>query len=141
MLYLGIDTELFQPQSRPRDKLHNIAFIGNNIRYKGIDDFYAIAEKFPELTFHIVGGGIGYDVVEEIGSKGLRNCVYHGLMDHTQISEFLKGIDLHIFPSRSEGFPKVTLETAAMGYRPLFIQIMGPRNGLPQGKMVMWLIK
>lgn len=134
VLYLGIDTELFQPQSRPRDKLHNIAFIGNNIRYKGIDDFYAIAEKFPELTFHIVGGGIGYDVVEEIGSKGLRNCVYHGLMDHTQISEFLKGIDLHIFPSRSEGFPKVTLETAAMGVPSIVYSDYGASEWITTGK-------
>ena len=36
-------------------------------------------------------------------------------MNHAQIAELLNEMDLHIFPSRSEGFPKVTLETAAMG--------------------------
>ena len=31
------------------------------------------------------------------------------------MSELLKDMQLHIFPSRSEGFPKVILETACAG--------------------------
>lgn len=115
VLYLGVETNKFRPEIHLRESLQNIVFIGNNIRYKGIDDYYALAEKFQNITFHIVGGGMGYDVAKEIEKHGLENCVYHGLMNHIQLAELLKKMDLHIFPSRSEGFGKVTFETAAMG--------------------------
>ncbi len=36
-------------------------------------------------------------------------------MNHAQIAELLNEMDLHIFPSRSEGFPKVTLENSSHG--------------------------
>ena len=47
----------------------NIVFIGNNIRYKGINDYYALAKSFQDITFHIVGGGIEYNVAEEIEKR------------------------------------------------------------------------
>lgn len=115
ILYLGIDRSLFSISVHKHEQLKNIAFIGNNIRYKGIDDYFAVAEKFPLITFHIIGEGLGYDVESEIKKRRLGNCVYHGLLNHKQLYDTLKQIDLHIFPSRSEGFPKVTLETASMG--------------------------
>lgn len=115
VLYLGVETNKFIPQKRERKSLNDIIFIGNNIKYKGIDDYFHLAKKFPNISFHIVGGGIGYDVAGEIKKLGLKNCFYHGLMNHAQMADLLKKMDLHIFPSRSEGFPKVTLETAAMG--------------------------
>lgn len=134
VLYLGIDTELFVAENRQKDALCNIAFIGNNIRYKGIDDFFAIAEKFQNITFHIVGGGMGYDAEKEIRERKLENCVYHGLMNHFQMAEFLKNIDLHIFPSRCEGFPKVTLETAAMGVPSIVYGDYGAAEWIITGK-------
>lgn len=134
VLYLGIDTTQFQPQGSHRNELRHIVFIGNNIRYKGIDDYFNIAERFPNMTFHIVGGGIGYDAVKEIEKRGLQNCVYHGLMDHVHMVELLKGVDLHIFPSRSEGFPKVTLETASMGIPSIVYGDYGASEWITTGK-------
>lgn len=115
VLYLGIDRSLFNITSHKHEQLKNIAFIGNNIRYKGIDDYFTVAERFSDIKFHIIGGGLGYDVESEIKKRGLKNCIYHGLLNHKELYKVLKLIDLHIFPSRSEGFPKVTLETASMG--------------------------
>lgn len=134
VLYLGIDTAQFQSQYSHRDELRHIAFIGNNIRYKGIDDYFDIAEKFPNITFHIVGGGIGYNAAKEIEKRDLKNCVYHGLMSHTHMAELLKGIDLHIFPSRAEGFPKVTLETASMGVPSIVYSDYGAAEWITTGK-------
>ena len=37
------------------------------------------------------------------------------MLSTTELIDLLKESDLHILPSRSEGFPKVTLETAAAG--------------------------
>lgn len=134
VLYLGVETDNFQPKPRHRETLGNIAFIGNNIRYKGIDDYFVMAEKFQNITFHIVGGGIGYDVSAEIEKRKLINVVYHGLMTHKQMAELLQNIDLHIFPSRSEGFPKVTLETAAMGVPSVVYSDYGAAEWITTGK-------
>ena len=46
VLYLGVETNQFQSQKRNRQVLCNIVFIGNNIRYKGINDYYALAKSF-----------------------------------------------------------------------------------------------
>lgn len=134
VLYLGVETNKFQSQKRNRQVLRNIIFIGNNIRYKGSDDYYALAKAFQDINFHIVGGGIGYNVAEEIEKRELKNCVYHGLMDHRQIAELLNEMDLHIFPSRSEGFPKVTLETAAMGVPSVVYGNYGASEWITTGK-------
>ena len=134
VLYLGVETNQFQSQKRNRQVLCNIVFIGNNIRYKGINDYYALAKSFQDITFHIVGGGIEYNVAEEIEKRELKNCVYHGLMNHAQIAELLNEMDLHIFPSRSEGFPKVTLETAAMGVPSVVYGDYGASEWITTGK-------
>lgn len=134
VLYLGVEVDNFQPKQRHRETLCNIAFIGNNIRYKGIDDYFAIAEKFQDITFHIIGGGIGYDVSAEIEKRKLINVVYHGLMTHKQIAELLQNIELHIFPSRFEGFPKVVLETAAMGVPSIVYADYGAAEWITTGK-------
>ena len=134
VLYLGIDRSLFNITKHKHEQLKNIAFIGNNIRYKGIDDYFAVAEKFPDIKFHIIGGGLGYDVESEIKKRGLKNCVYHGLLNHNELYEVLKEIDLHIFPSRSEGFPKVTLETASMGVPSIVYGDYGATEWITTGK-------
>lgn len=115
VLYLGVEADRFQAQPRNHDSLTDIAFIGNNMRYKGVEDFFTLAARFPAITFHIVGGGIGYDAPARVAELQLTNVVCHGTLPHDRLAALLAKVDLHIFPSRSEGFPKVTLETAAMG--------------------------
>lgn len=134
VLYLGIDLNQFNARIHSKNKLTDIVFIGNNMRYKGIEDIYSLANLFPDLTFHIVGGGMGYDAPTEIRERGLQNVVYHGLMTHSQLSELLMGMDLQIFPSRSEGFPKVTLETAAAGVPSIVYSDYGASEWITSGK-------
>lgn len=134
ILYLGVETNKFKPKIHNKKTLQNIIFIGNNIRYKGIEDYYTIAKKFPDLTFHIVGGGIDYDVNMEIEMHRLTNCIYHGLMNHCQIAELLNNMDIHIFPSRSEGFPKVILETASMGVPSIVYNDYGAKEWITSGQ-------
>lgn len=115
VLYLGVDTDGFK-NDVPRTKLTDIAIIGSNLFYKGLDDFFEVARRFLQLNFHVIGSGMGkVDPAAEIERLGLKNCRAHGSLDHKKLAELLNSIQLHIFPSRAEGFPKVTLETAAAG--------------------------
>lgn len=116
ILYLGTDIDTFLNETKQTSQLQNIVLIGNDLIRKGIDDYLTLAHYFPMLTFHIVGTGNGrIDVAQEIQKRNLENIVYHGGLTHSRLVELLQTIDLHLFPSRSEGFPKVTLETAAAG--------------------------
>lgn len=116
ILYLGTDTCSFTIPNRIYGELKNIIIIGNHLKYKGIQDYFILAKKYPRLIFHIVGSGNGeIDINLELNKLKLSNCIYHGALNHQQIKKVLQDVQLHIFPSRTEGFPKVILETAAAG--------------------------
>lgn len=115
ILYLGAETEIFRDDVK-RERLTDVAIIGGNLFYKGLDDFFALAKRFPGLRFHVIGSGMGkVSPSDEVKRLGLTNVICHGSLAHKDLAEVLKGIQLHIFPSRAEGFPKVTLEAATAG--------------------------
>lgn len=115
VLFLGVETSGFRKKNVAL-QLSNIVFIGNNMKDKGIEDFFEMAGLFPYLTFHIVGGGLGvYNPELEVAKRGLQNIKLHGVLNHDQLSDLLYEVQLMYFPSRSEGFPKVILECAAAG--------------------------
>ncbi len=116
ILYLGSDVEIFMNLNKSPNVLTNIIYIGRLFKRKGIYDLVEVAKKFPNLNFHIVGEGSEGKIFELlIEREKLLNIKLYGRLSHTELSELLKTMDLHLFPSRSEGFPKVTLETAAAG--------------------------
>lgn len=114
VLYLGIDYNRFC-NSDSKTKLTNIIFVGSNMRDKGINDYLNMAKLLPNIKFHIAGGGGNFDIKNALNDINLSNIIYHGSLSHDKLSEVLKGVQLMFFPSRSEGFPKVTLECAAAG--------------------------
>ncbi|MDE6820689.1 glycosyltransferase family 4 protein [Bacteroides acidifaciens] len=134
VLYLGCEVEKFVATPQKHKKLRNVVFIGTDMRRKGVVDIMELAKRFPELTFNLVGGGLGFDAISEIKRLDLMNCKYHGVLSHEQIAELVENMDLHIFPSRSEGFPKVTLETAAMGVPSVVYSDYGAAEWITTGK-------
>jgi len=116
VLYLGIDHQTFSNTLPSFKRVRNIIFIGRLIERKGVYDFLTLAEHFPILNFCMVGDGIERENLESlIQSKNLSNIRLLGVLNPNDLAETLKSMDLHILPSRSEGFPKVILETAAFG--------------------------
>lgn len=133
-LYLGVEAQEFS-NGEPRRSLSDVAIIGGNLYYKGLDDFFALAARFPALRFHVVGSGLGkVSPREEADKAGLSNVVCHGTLTHGALAELLKTVQLHIFPSRAEGFPKVTLETAAAGVPSVVYGDYGADEWISTGK-------
>ena len=85
-----------------------VILIANNYSKKGVDDFLALANDYSQLEFHLVGEGKKIE-------NHLPNLICHSKLSQYELSELLKDMQLHIFPSRSEGFPKVILESACAG--------------------------
>ena len=109
-LYLGVEREMFAV-SKIR-YLSNIVFIGSLIKRKGVDEILDIAFHFENITFHIIGGG---SMREELEERSTNNMIFYGKLAHNEIEKVLNKADLNILLSRSEGFPKVILETASAG--------------------------
>lgn len=134
VLYLGVDSKIFCNDT-VRNKLTDVAIIGSNLFYKGLGDFFELAQRFQQIRFHVVGSGMGkVSPAEEIIRRGLGNCVAEGQLTHAQLAEKLKSIQLHVFPSRAEGFPKVTLETAAAGVPSVVYGDYGADEWITSGK-------
>jgi glycosyltransferase involved in cell wall biosynthesis len=115
ILYLGTDVNQFLIDHKI-DGITNILFIGNDLVRKGVSDFIHVAKLLRDIHFHIAGSGNGkIDITSLLESEEITNIHYHGSVNREQLTNLLLKVDLHFFPSRSEGFPKVILETACAG--------------------------
>jgi glycosyltransferase involved in cell wall biosynthesis len=115
-LYLGCETALFKNQVKRNGYLKKVIYIGRLKKRKGVYDFIDVAKNFPRIEFYIYGNGEEEKNIEKlIHEEEISNLSLMGTVSHQKLAEKLSQIDLHILPSRSEGFPKVTLETAAAG--------------------------
>lgn len=133
ILHLGVNTNIFK-NSIKKWRLSDIIFIGNNMKYKGIEDYISMAMRFPQLKFHIAGGGGNYNIKEEISKHNLPNIVIHGSLSHDKLCKLLEGVQLMYFPSRLEGFPKVVLECAAAGVPSILYNDYGADEWIISGK-------
>jgi glycosyltransferase involved in cell wall biosynthesis len=135
VLYLGVEGKNFENPNKRVDGLKNIVFIGNLPAGKKVDEFMYVASFCPDIKFHIVGGNQLADctIEEFIEREKLTNVIYHGRLDHTALAALLANIDLMYFPSRSEGFPKVHLETACAGVPTLCYPDYGAAEWIESG--------
>lgn len=136
ILYLGVESKRFLNQDKKTDGLKNIVFIGNKLPTKNIFDFIEASTLNPDIQFHIIGDHLLKEgtIQEYISENNLQNITFHGRLDHEQMSKVLATMDLMYFPSRSEGFPKVHLETACAGIPTLCYGDYGADEWITTGK-------
>jgi len=119
LIYNGIDTELFtldadQQQARvkiglPADK-QVVLFVGRFIRKKGLPILQALAPRFPQVLWLLVGSG-----PEDPAQWGCSNVRVAGRVAHAHLADYYRAADLLLLPSSSEGFPLVVQEALACG--------------------------
>ena len=101
-----------------------IAFVGRLSREKGADYYLKLAGRFPDLNFHIYGGGAeSHDL--EISAP--INVQFHG--QQNDMTSVWPDIGLLIMPSRNEGLPMAALEAMARGI-PVLASDVGAFNKL-----------
>ena len=109
-LFLGVDKNNFKNKGVVKNKVENLVFIGSLIKRKNLNDILDLAKHFKNITFNIIGDG---PLKDELENKSTTNVNFFGKLNSYEISNHLQNMDLHILLSRSEGFPKVILETAS----------------------------
>ena len=129
ILYLGVEKDNFSTEIKK--ELKNIVFIGSLVSEKNIEEFCYLSKIFPDLNFHIIGNG---PLMKELKDTSSQNIIFHGLLRHDQLSIVLGEMDLHILLSRSEGFPKVILETAAAGIPSILYGDYGAKEWITNNK-------
>ncbi|MEP2936574.1 MAG: glycosyltransferase family 4 protein [Gilvibacter sp.] len=115
VLPVGVDNRVFFPEAEAK-KIYDFIFVGSFFHVKGIDILFDTICKLPKTTrFCIVGKGAayepkfaalidqGYDIVIKIDQS------------HEQLRSLYNQAKFLVLPSRSEGFPTVTIEAMYCG--------------------------
>lgn len=88
---------------------------------KGIDDFYKLAKKNPDIEFIWAGGFSfgkitdGYDRYKEMIDHAPKNMKFTGIVDRNDLVNYYNVCDLFLLPSYDELFPMSVLEAFSCG--------------------------
>ena len=118
----GINLETFYMDKYKRRSLKTIIYVGRLVKFKGILTLLKAAEELRDYRFIIVGSGPLKEVIMA------PNIEYLGLLDGSQVREYLNESQFAIFPSKYENFPLVGLEAMACGAIVLANNINGFRE-------------
>jgi len=124
----GCDTTVFHPdvdaraavrtQLGARDGDVVAIVVGRDHHDKGLDVLLTALEQHAHLepldtsTLHVVLVGTG---TEHVGTSLRSPAVLHRLGERDDVARLLRGADLLVLPSRTEGTPNVVLEAMATG--------------------------
>lgn len=103
----------------PRSPLRTIVTVANLRREKGydvlIDAAPVVLRRFPDVHFHVVGGGPELQsLVERASARGVLHA-FTFLGHQDDVAARLDEADVFVLPSRSEAFPNAVLEAMAAG--------------------------
>ncbi len=84
----------FSPPVRPVER---VGYVGHLYPGRGIDVILALAMRFPELTFHIVGGA-RKDVEGWKDKVALPNVVFHGHVAYEKVPALYADMDVLLAP-------------------------------------------
>jgi glycosyltransferase involved in cell wall biosynthesis len=112
MICFNSNDVFFRNDTFTSDKI-NIIFVGYLTKLKGItyllEAFQKITKDNKNCFLNIVGDGELYDTLKYKYKN--KNIIFHGYVnDKEKITELYKNSDVFVFPSLSEGFPRVIYE-------------------------------
>lgn len=114
--------DLVNPQDKTTGGQLRLIYVGYIRFAKGMNClmqlWLKLKEKCPNFIFDLVGDGEMFGEVKDfVRNNGLEgNVIMYGHVDNrTRMNEMLRNDDLFIFPSLSEGSPRVVIEAMAAG--------------------------
>ena len=125
----GVDATLFHPPNNPPPAgcppVGPILFVGRFVEKKGLAVIRTLAERRPDLKFHLVGCGPVSPV-----DWGLPNVRVLGPQPQPALAELYRSAGVLLLPSVGEGYPLVIQEAMACG---LAVICGSPSDGADPG--------
>lgn len=122
VIRLGVDSSLFNPKHpnsrNPSHPIHVVYFGSLSVR-KGIPFLLDCVKRFSQepITFHLIGH-LENDLKPFIHSQP--NLHFYPSMAQAQLAEFIKGMDVFVFPTLEDGFGQTLIQAMASGLVPIF---------------------
>lgn len=119
VIYVGVDTKVFQPKRKKKEENTGklkVLYVGSFQQRKRPYLLIEAAKRFPDVEFHLIGSGpLESSLVEAKENFQTGNVYLHGRLPIEKLVSAMQEADIFLFPSIHEGFPKVTIEAAAIG--------------------------
>ena len=124
VLSQGVELEMFTPGEGepPYSKdFRKVITVSRLEKLKGLDTVLKaisiLKTNYPSISYHLVGSGPGEQLLRrEAASLDLNdNVIFHGHVPHESVPDFLRGCDVFVFSSATEGMPSAVLEAMACG--------------------------
>lgn len=122
VIRLGVDSSLFNPkQPRPRTTPQslNVVYFGSLSVRKGVPYLLDCVKRFRKepINFHLVGH-VENDLKSFLHSQP--NLHFYSAMSQPQLAEFIKKMDVFVFPTLEDGFGQTLIQAMASGLVPIF---------------------
>ncbi len=133
----GVEKKMLADGIMPTADIRRFLFLGRYERRKGIEELSSAikllsATQKERAEFHFIGP-IPF-------SRQVPGCKYHGeVRDPDQLTRLIRGCDVLVCPSWSEGMPNVLLEAMAQGLAVISTNVGA--TALLAGESTGWLLK
>jgi len=136
-----------QPAGQPvgRAATPRVAAVGRLVRHKRMEQAAqladALAETWPDLDVHIVGGGPDEELLRSAvaGLGHVDRVTVHGYVPHAEKDRILGSAWLHVSASHGEGWGLSVIEAAACGVPTVAYDVDGLRDAVRDGRTG-WLV-
>ncbi len=124
----GIDPDLFPQPNAPLipkndPKSHALLYVGRVSKEKNIETLCELSKK-PDFEVWIVGDGPYKSTLEKkYSSAGVR---FFGAIKHDELAPYFQSADVFVFPSKTDTFGIVMIESMACGTPVAAYPVQGP---------------
>jgi len=134
ILPVGVDNATFY-QEKNVSKKYDYIFVGSFFEVKGIDILYETLKKLdPSVRFCVVGKGDAYEPIFKSMAEDKNNISLFVDQSHDALRTLYNKSRFLVLPSRSEGFPTVTIEAMFCGTPVITSDIPQFKEQVQEGK-------
>ena len=131
----GYDDKIFYNKHYKRDEVINITYAGKLCESKGIKSLLSSIDKLNydknDIVINFAGSGSDKKDVYEIkkmADKCKYKVIFHGKLNHKDLSQLFNKSDIFILPSFYEGLPIVVIEALACGLKVVVSEFDGLKS-------------
>lgn len=129
----GVDTTRFKPSTTTGGRDVSVGILGSLTEQKNHAQVMKVAERLPDVTFHIGGVGPKREVLDTmVDNKSLTNIHFHGYVNN--VPAFLSERDIYFQPSHFEGLCITVIEAMSCGLPVVASEVGGIKNSVKPGE-------